>query len=253
MDPRQHRAHAHPTQTPWFRLRLAPGTCNLRAGVLPLGTMAVRAAVQTRSGVPQVLHSELGSSGPNRVGERAGDRRERLAVRCNGRATRDSPVVPAHHGLRGGVVARTGRPGRLARAGQSYAAQLDWPIRGGRVVFSGGRRKRAAARLHHQARHPVRCHLPGSGTTASTGPACGANQPATARLHRTVSIHAGCRGGVGHCRKGRGCNWHLCTPPPDWRSNSSVGRELCSDGVWRRRGHGCPGPRPARLGVCDRL
>ncbi|KAG1253888.1 hypothetical protein G6F66_015080 [Rhizopus arrhizus] len=59
-------------------------------------------------GLPQDPGRQVGSGGPDRAGQRAGDRRPRLAFRCPGREARDPTVVPAHHRLRPGTA---GRPG----------------------------------------------------------------------------------------------------------------------------------------------
>jgi leucyl-tRNA synthetase len=77
-------------------------------GLLRARAAHVRAPVRKGPGVPQELGGELGSGGPDRARQRAGDRRPRLALRRAGGKARDPAVVPQDHRLRPGVAGRTG-------------------------------------------------------------------------------------------------------------------------------------------------
>ena len=56
--------------------------------VLPLGAVAVHPPLREGPDLPEARHRELGSGRPHRAGQRAGDRRPRLALRRAGRSAR---------------------------------------------------------------------------------------------------------------------------------------------------------------------
>ncbi len=102
---------------------------------------------------------QLGSGRPDRAGQRAGDRRQRLALRRAGGEARDRAVVRQDHRLRRGTAGRPRPAGRLAGAGAHHAAQLDRPLRGRADAFRPGGPGRDPGDLHHPARHPDGRHL----------------------------------------------------------------------------------------------
>ena len=130
-----------------------PEYIKLEPGHLP-------AAPGGRPGLPGQRPGQLVPGLPDRAGQRAGPGRRHLrALGRPGGQARPRAVVLPHHPLRRRAAGRPGRP-RLARAGQDHAAQLDRPVRGGRVRPGGrgpGRLRRSGpagpAGLHHPARH----------------------------------------------------------------------------------------------------
>ena len=124
MDPRQHRADAHPDPPARIRDRLAAGTGNLRPVLLPLGAAAVPAHAGKGHRLPGDRPGQLGSGRQHSAGQRAGDRRLRLAHRRTGGAPGNTDVVFEDHRLRRGT-ARRPRGAGVAGGGKEHAAQLD--------------------------------------------------------------------------------------------------------------------------------
>ncbi len=79
-------------------------TCD--AGLLQVEPVAVPADARARHRLQDDRHGQLGSGGPDRARERAGDRRPRLAHGRAGREARDPDVLPAHHAVRGRAARR---------------------------------------------------------------------------------------------------------------------------------------------------
>ena len=140
MDLRQHRLHAHAAEVLGLRHRLVARGGHLRSQVLPLEPVAVPAHAGERHRLQDHRHRELGSGGPDGAGQRAGDRRARLAHRCAGGEARDPHVLPEDHRLCGRALAALDGLPRLAGAGQDHAGQLDRQERGcgDRVPYDGG-------------------------------------------------------------------------------------------------------------------
>ena len=83
------------------------------------------------AGLPQGGGGELGPGRHDRSGQRAGDRRQGLAVECAGRAARADAVVLQDQRLFGGAAGGAGRAEGLAREGAADAGELDRASRAG--------------------------------------------------------------------------------------------------------------------------
>ena len=68
---------------------------------------------------------ELGPGRPDRAGQRAGDRRARLALRRAGGKARNPDVLHDDHRIRRRTAGRPGQAAGLAGAGEDHAGQLD--------------------------------------------------------------------------------------------------------------------------------
>ncbi|MNY30062.1 hypothetical protein D3C86_1641480 [compost metagenome] len=101
LDLRQHRLHEDPAEEPGPGHRLVARSHHLQAGLLPLGAVAVHPPVREGRDLPQERHRQLGPGGPDRAGQRAGDRRPRLALRRAGGKARDPDVLLQDHRLCG--------------------------------------------------------------------------------------------------------------------------------------------------------
>ena len=75
--------------------RLVARSDHLQARVLPLEPVDVPADAGKRHRLQEDRHRQLGSGGPDRAGQRTGDRRPRLAHRRAGRKARNPDVLPA--------------------------------------------------------------------------------------------------------------------------------------------------------------
>ena len=116
-------------------------TCD--PGILRPSAEAVPGFPARRPGRAQGELGQLGSGRRHRAGERAGDRRPRLAVRRAGGEEAAQPVVPEDHRLRAGTAGRAGHAGSLARARAADAGEVDRPQRGRAADLPAGpRRKR---------------------------------------------------------------------------------------------------------------
>ena len=73
---------------------------------------------------------QLGSRRPDGARQRAGGRRQGLALGRAGREARDPDVLPADHRLRGGAPRVPRQDARMARAREDDAGQLDRQERG---------------------------------------------------------------------------------------------------------------------------
>ena len=262
MDLQQHRLHEGTAQAAGLRLRLGPRAGDLRPGLLPLGAVAVHPADRQGPGVSQDRHGQLGSGRPDRAGQRAGDRRQRLALRRAGGEARHRAMVRPHHRLRPGAARRPRRAAWLARAGGHDAAQLDRPLgrRADAVCCTAkyqcrGRRngrprgRRDAGDLHNAPGHADGRHLCRRRRRAPAGAARRRRGPRNRRVHRGVPSRRRQRGRArDHGEEGDAAR-HRRAAPRERRTRARVRRQLRADGLWHRRGHGGPGARPARLGV----
>ncbi len=119
-------------------LRLVARGHELLPRLLPLDPVVVPAAVRARAGVPGDRAAVVVPGGQDDPGQRAGARRQVLALRHRGDQEGPRAVVLPHHRLRAATAGRPG-DGRLARADQAHADQLDRAQRGrrGRLRAAG--------------------------------------------------------------------------------------------------------------------
>ena len=129
MDLREHRRHARRTQAHGPVAGMGARVRHLPAGILPPPAEAVPRFPQGRPGRAQGKLGQLGPGGRHRAGQRAGDRRQGLALRRAGGEEAAQPVVPQHHQICAGTAGRAGHPRPLARTRPPDAGQLDRPIR----------------------------------------------------------------------------------------------------------------------------
>ena len=94
--------------------------------------------LDSRPGRARKAQVELGSGRSDRAGQRAGDRRSRLALRRAGRAARDEPVGLQDHQIFAGAARRARHARALAGKSPADAEELDRPQRG----FAGPLRAR---------------------------------------------------------------------------------------------------------------
>ena len=159
MDLRQYRHHAPPAQTDGAVDRLEPRDRDLPSGLLPPRTEDVSRFRGGRADLPARRLGQLGPCGPDRAGQRTGDRRLRLAVGRAGRKTPAVAMVLPHHRLRPGPAGRAGQPGPLARKSAPDAGQLDRPVGRAADFVRDGKPRRPAGGLHHPAGHHFRRQL----------------------------------------------------------------------------------------------
>ncbi len=115
------------------RLRLASRDPQSRPGVHAVEPGHLRAVPGRRFGLPEDGAGQLVPGLSDGAGQRAGaGRRHMRAQRGPGGQARPGAVVPAYHRVCRRAAGGAGGPG-VARAGQDHAAQLDRPLRGGRV------------------------------------------------------------------------------------------------------------------------
>ena len=170
MDLRQHRAHEAADAGDGAGDRLVARNDRLQARVLPLEPVDVPEDAGERHRLQEDRHRQLGPGGPDRAGQRAGDRRPRLALRRADRKARNPDVLRQDHRLRRGTAgSRRAQAARLAGARAPDAGQLDRQIDRGALRLPArdqGRRRRPDqrrqavgvyhARRHHQGRHLLR-------------------------------------------------------------------------------------------------
>ena len=172
-------------------------TCD--AGILRPAAEAVPRLLEGRPGRAEGELGQLGPGGRHRAGERAGDRRARLALRRAGREEAAQPVVL--------LASRSTR-----RTCWRRWATLDrWPERvklmqsnwigrseGARVRFRLTEPVAGTDRgggLHHAAGHAVRHVLPGRRRRASAGRRGRGARPGGRRVRRRMPPHGHQRGG----------------------------------------------------------
>ncbi len=256
MDPRQHRPHARAAAADGLRDRLVARVRHLRPGLLRPRAAHVRAADEEGAGLPQELGRQLGPGGPDRAGQRAGDRRAWLAHGRAGGKARDPAVVPEDHRLRPGTAGRARPARRLARRGQDHAAQLDRPFRGPGDPLRRARRRRERRRpghrLHHPPGHPDGGDLPLRRGRAPAGGRGRADGQGGGRLRRGTAQGRRERSRAGDPGKARHVHRPPCAAPDHRRGTAGVRRELRADGLRHRCGHGRARARRARLGVRPR-
>ena len=114
-----------PAEADRLRARLEPRTRHLRARLLRPRAGAVPRPDGCRPRLPQGKRGQLGPGRHDRAGQRAGDRRQGLALRRAGRAPQAQPVVPEDHRLCRGIARRPGVARPVARQGPADAGELD--------------------------------------------------------------------------------------------------------------------------------
>ena len=137
--------------------------------------------------VPPRGAGQVVPEGPDRAGERAGDRRALRALRHRGRVQEPHPVVLQDHRVRRPAARRDGRARVVARARPDDAAQLDRPLRGRPRDLHGRRERGGAARLHDAARHAVRRDVLRPRPGASADRAADRRAPSTSGPSPTTS------------------------------------------------------------------
>ena len=115
LDLRQHRRDARPAEVDGPVARLVARIRHLRRRILRAAAAAVPRFPRRRPGRAQDREGELGPGRPDRARQRAGDRRQGLALRRAGRAARADAVVLHHHRLQPGAARRARRRSTAGR------------------------------------------------------------------------------------------------------------------------------------------
>ena len=249
------RAHGQP-DPPGGGLRLAPPGPQPRPRLHPLDPVDLPAPAGGRPRLPQAGARQLVPRLPDGAGQRAGaGRRHVRALGRPRRQARPGAVVLPHHPVRR-PAARRPRLARLAGAGQGHAAQLDRPLRGGRVRPHGRRPIRQRDRhpgLHHPARHQLRHDLRGARPRAPAGPrpdhrrpaggGGGVRGPGEHRVRHRPPVHRGAVGEAGRVHR------LLRHQPVQRRAGARLPGRLRAHRLRHRRHHGRPRRGPAGLGL----
>ena len=162
MDPGQYRGDARPAEAARLRARLEPRARHLRPRLLRPRAGAVPRPVRRRPGLSQGKRGQLGPGRHDRARQRAGDRRQGLALGRAGRAAQARPMVPEDHRLRRGAARRAGDARPVARQGPADAGELDRQEPRPAVPLPArraGRRDRRGRGLHHPPGHDLRSEL----------------------------------------------------------------------------------------------
>ena len=155
VDAREHRVHEGAVPGDGLGDRLVARVRDLRPRVLQVEPVALPARCSRRaSRTCKTRRRQLGSRRPDGARQRAGGRRQGLALGRAGREARDPDVLPQDHRLRRGAARVPRQDARLARAREDDAGQLD-------------RQERRRA-LRVPARHPGRRRASSSATAACT-------------------------------------------------------------------------------------
>src|SRR5216684_6575749 len=149
MDAGQHRQHEASVHALGNPLRLVEGARLMRAGVLPLESVAIPPALQTRFGLSREGAGQLVSDRPDGAGERAGDRWLLRALRLGGGAARARAMVPEDHRLCRPPRRRTGQARALAGKSEADAKELDRTLTWRGCRFSGAVAPPLHSHLHH--------------------------------------------------------------------------------------------------------
>ena len=249
MDLREHRQHARRTAAHGPVAGMGAGVRHLPAGVLPPPAEAVPRLPPRRPGGAQGKLGQLGPGRRHRAGERAGDRRQGLALRRAGREEAAQPVVPQHHQIRAGPAGRAGQDGPLAGARPPDAGQLDRPQRRRAAGLHAGRRRRDDRGLHHPPRHAVRHVVPGDRPRASAGRRGRRARPGGRGVRRRMPQPRHLRSDHRDRREARLRHRPAGRPSVHRRRHlSGLDRQFRADGIRHRRDLRLPGARPARPG-----
>ena len=194
---------------------------------------------------------ELGSGRPDRAGQRAGDRRPRLAQRRDGRKARDPAVVPEDHRLRAGTA---GRPGHAAAAGRMRSRPCSATGSAAAKAWKSSSRVAGASepltRVHHAPGHPDGRDL----SWRSPPNIRWRMQAARGNPELAAFIDECKQGGVSEAEletqeKKRHGHRPVRHPSGHRRAGAGLGRQFRADGLRHRRGDGGARPRPARLRI----
>ena len=189
LDPSKHRRDAGAAEAVRLLARLEPRVRHLRPGILRPAAGAVPRPAGGRARHPQGGGGQLGPGRHDRARQRAGDRRQGLALRRAGRAARAHPVVLPHHRHGRGAARRARRPRRLAREGAADAAQLDrQEPRPAVPLRDAAARRRASRTSRSSPPGPTRCSARASPPISPDHPLARAleGRPAGRGLHRRV-------------------------------------------------------------------
>ena len=200
-------------------------------------------------GLPQGKRGQLGPGRHDRARQRAGDRRPRLALGRAGRAAQAEPVVPQDHrssprSCWTGSARSTSWPDKVRLMQENWIGKCQGLQFALRPV-----QRRAAAGLHHPARHDLRRDLRRRRARSSAGARRRRAELRRGQVHRGVQARRDHRGrardrreaGVRH-RDRREASVHRRPP-------AGVHRQLRADGLRHRRDHGGARARPARLRI----
>ena len=257
MDQGQYRGDAQPAEDSRLCLRLEPGAGDLRSGLLWPGAGAVHRPVRGRAGLSQGIGGQLGSGRHDRAGQRAGDRRQGLALGRPGREAQAQPVVSQDHRFCRGPACRTGRAQGMAGQGAADAGKLDRQVAGPAIPFCAGR---AAGRyldrrgLLDPAGHDLRSKLHRAGGRPSADPATGQPERGARGLCRRMQGRRHHRGRAGDDGE-EGLRYRPDRHPSARPGLAAAGlcRQFRADGLWHRRGFRRAGARPARSRLCPQI
>ncbi len=125
LDRKQHHGDEGPDEAARPVDRLVARDCDLPARLLRPAAGDVPGFPGRRAGLSQGRRGELGPGRHDRAGQRTGDRRQGLAVRCCGGTARTDAMVLPDFRLFRGIAVGAGRLAGLARKGAPDAGQLD--------------------------------------------------------------------------------------------------------------------------------
>ena len=252
VDLRQHRGDEEAAQVDGAFARLGARGRDLRSVLLQAPAEDVSRLRQSRAGGARVPQGELGPGRPDRAGERAGDRRPRLALGRRGRAARPAPVGVQDQRLFGRAPGRARHARALAGEGQADAEELDRPLR--RLLVrvrarqgDDAERRERTGNLHHAPRHLVRRQVHGDLARSSAGRGGGGEESEARSLYRAVPPHGHLAGGDRHRREDGLRHRHQggASVRPELEA-AGLRRQFHSHGVRHRRDFRLPGARPAR-------
>ena len=196
--------------------RLVARDRDLRSGLLRPRAGDVPRHARARPRLPQGELGQLGPGRPDRAGQRAGDRRPRLALRRRRSSGASWPSgSSASPPIADELLEALDGLDALAREGAADAAQLDRqvdaaPAFGFAIVRAASR---AARGLHHPAGHAVRRLVRGDRARPSAGAGAGAREPGAGRLRRRVPAGRHQRG-RDRDRRRSGASTPDALPPP---------------------------------------
>ncbi len=255
MDPGQRGSYESPAQENGFCLRLVPGSQHLPARVLQVEPVDLPQDVRARPGLPEGKLGQLVPLLPDRPGQRAGRRRDVLALFLGRRAEEDGAVGSQDHRLCRGTALRPRPAGQVARACPGHAEKLDRPERRGLSEFRRPVRKKIHPGFHHPSGHDLRGDVPGPlartspGGRVGPGPQRGGAPRLDCQDDRRRPGQAGNRGsGQGRRRHGRDGRQSVHR-----KARPDLAGQLCPDGIRDRGDHGRPGPRRPRFRFCQKI
>ena len=205
-----------------------------------------------RPGRAPQIEGQLGSGRSHRAGQRAGDRRPRLALRRPRRAARTDAVVLQDHPLRAGAPRRARHARALAGKSPADAEELDRPL--GRASGplrarpeNDAERRNRARSFHHAAGHVVRRQVCRRRAGSSARGRGGGEQQKARRLHRRMPAPRH-RAGRDRHRREAGLRYRHQGGASVRSDLEAAGlcRQFHLDGLRHRRDFRLPGARPAR-------